>query len=566
MTSPWPPAPRRRRRARPSGSPDGSSPGAARAGRAAALVAALLLTPTRATPAADTPPCPEVAVSPSCHAGSPISWPHPAGGTLLLCREGPAAAFRLVEVDDGCRIRLEGRVHRGLRDGLFRWRDAAGRLRREQVFRAGRATGPLRLFAGSGALELEAHLVDGVLEGPWKRFHPVPAGRAAGTEDPHPAETGSYRAGRRDGLFRRYDPDGHLLAEDTWRDGRLEGPWRRYHPDGRVAASGARRAGEPEGVVRRFDREGRLVEETTWRAGVLHGLHRRFASSGAPLLEETWRRGRLHGVRRVWDEAGRLRREERYREGELDGVTRLFAPEGHLREEIHYRRGRRHGPTTLWHGPGRAALVGQYEDGRPVGVFTEQDPSGRVSAVREYGGPCEGGGVRVYEATPGARAEWCQRTGPDGSARKHGPWALYAPPGNPAETPPPEPGVVPDGWWTCWRERGPLLERGHYRDGRLDGPFERFAPDGTKLAEGRYADGRREGRWTFWHPNGALAERGTWKGGVRHGFFVQAGGWGAGIAEGEYRDGRRVGRWRFRPSDHGPARIVVYTPAGDATP
>ncbi len=531
-------------------------------GRAAALTPALLLALGCATRLPEVASCPELSAARPCTAGPPVPWPHPAGGTVLLCREAPEGVLRLAAADGECRLRLEGRLRHGRRDGVFRWRDAAGTVRREQAFEAGRASGLLRLFGASGLLELEAHLVEGVLEGPWTRFH---ARRAGDPGPPRPAETGSFRAGRRHGIFRRFDPEGLLLAEDTWREGRLEGPWRRFHPDGRVAAAGDRRAGETDGVVRRFDRRGRLVEETGYRAGVLHGVHRRLSSAGTAVLEETWRHGRLHGLRRVRDERGRLLREEAWRRGVLHGPTRLYAPEGHLREEIHYREGRRHGPYTLWHGPGRAARVGHYEDGRPVGVFTELDPSGLITAVREYGGDCGDGGIRIYEATPHARAGWCQRTGPDGTDRKHGPYALYAAPGREGEEPSPEPGPVPEGWWTRWRDRGPLLERAHYRDGRLDGPFERYAPGGRKIAEGHYAGGRRSGTWTFWHPNGALAERGRWKAGRRHGRFVHAGETGTVLAEGEYRDGRRVGRWRFRPADGGPVRTVLYTAAGERT-
>ena len=46
------------------------------------------------------------------------------------------------------------------------------------------------------------------------------------------------------------------------------------------------------------------------------------------------------------------------------------------------------------------------------------------------------------------------------------------------------------------------------RDGQRDGPCRRFYADGSKMAEGRYADGKMVGEWTFWLRDGALdAER-----------------------------------------------------------
>ena len=42
------------------------------------------------------------------------------------------------------------------------------------------------------------------------------------------------------------------------------------------------------------------------------------------------------------------------------------------------------------------------------------------------------------------------------------------------------------------------------RDGRRDGPCRRFYPDGSRMAEGRYAAGRMQGEWTFWGPDGRV--------------------------------------------------------------
>jgi antitoxin component YwqK of YwqJK toxin-antitoxin module len=73
-----------------------------------------------------------------------------------------------------------------------------------------------------------------------------------------------------------------------------------------------------------------------------------------------------------------------------------------------------------------------------------------------------------------------------------------------------------DAQTTYWAN-GHLQARTEVREGKPDGRCERFYPDGTKQAEGRYEAGRMEGEWLFWRADGTVdAERtGTYRDGVR---------------------------------------------------
>ncbi len=114
----------------------------------------------------------------------------------------------------------------------------------------------------------------------------------------------------------------------------------------------------------------------------------------------------------------------------------------------------------------------------------------------------------------------------------------------------------PDRAWYCVRP-----------DGTRNGPFIALFPDGTIEIEGSYKDGKLDGAWQRHHPGGALAETGAYAAGLRDGTWRQLG--PSGNLLGEYTLARGTGtqkRWLDDGSlysevalwngvPHGPSRI-----------
>jgi len=150
-------------------------------------------------------------------------------------------------------------------------------------------------------------------------------------------------------------------------------------------------------------------------------------------------------------------------------------------------------------------------------------------------------------------------------------------------------GEVAHGPYVRFHENGRPAAEGAYADGRLDGVWTSYWPDGTLRTRGEFLEGRRAGRWDSYHPGGQLASTGRYRLGLRDrkwvyldpagekleeesGFYRAAtelypsrerkllaevkdgrlhGRWiswwdnGRVQLEGRYRDGVREGRWRF---------------------
>jgi antitoxin component YwqK of YwqJK toxin-antitoxin module len=108
--------------------------------------------------------------------------------------------------------------------------------------------------------------------------------------------------------------------------------------------------------------------------------------------------------------------------------------------------------------------------------------------------PCPDGAKPMGAAPPNGQEKWCEKLDANGHPVKHGLFTLY------------------------WPNGTKMLE-GTYLDGKQDGLWTRFYPSGQRLAVDEYRSGAQEGRHVGWYPNGNESE------------------------EGQYHDGKREGRW-----------------------
>jgi hypothetical protein len=88
------------------------------------------------------------------------------------------------------------------------------------------------------AVEMEARLVDGRLDGPYERFY----------RDGSVFGRGAYRAGVWHGPFESFYRDGTLWMEGRYEHGALDGPYVAYREDGSVQERGTYAAGNPCGT------------------------------------------------------------------------------------------------------------------------------------------------------------------------------------------------------------------------------------------------------------------------------------------------------------------------------
>ncbi len=81
------------------------------------------------------------------------------------------------------------------------------------------------------------------------------------------------------------------------------------------------------------------------------------------------------------------------------------------------------------------------------------------------------------------------------------------------------------------------------KGGLMHGPFVRHHPNGSKAAEGHYANNLPDGNWIWWHPNGVEEAKGKYVKGKQTGSWTTWYDNGVRSEEGDYLQGRKQGTW-----------------------
>ena len=97
----------------------------------------------------------------------------------------------------------------------------------------------------------------------YKRFTDVPfTGKTTGKIQ------GTFRNGKKEGLWVRYYENGQLWYETTYKDGKWNGPWVGYYPDGQISSKGTHKDDKKVGLWVHHYKNGQIEEKGTYKDGV----------------------------------------------------------------------------------------------------------------------------------------------------------------------------------------------------------------------------------------------------------------------------------------------------------
>lgn len=173
--------------------------------------------------------------------------------------------------------------------------------------------GALRLIDGYRSEYILAEFKDGMYNGNYQHFK---------SNKLH--EAGTYREGRKEGVYREYYSDGVVVKKETpYTGGKLNGVVKTYYTDGNVESEKGYAMSVEEGVERRYDySSGEMITDRNYKAGKLDGAQRARISSNVGEYTEyaTYRAGRLVGDYAETFTDGTLRKQGQYNAaGEKDG-------------------------------------------------------------------------------------------------------------------------------------------------------------------------------------------------------------------------------------------------------
>lgn len=301
---------------------------------------------------------------------------------------------------------------------------------------------------------------DNNAQGIWKWFY----------DDGTLKQQGNFKNGRKNGIFKSFDPQGNLSKIEKFIDdvrqesaeevARLE-LRRDYFPDGKVKVEATYRKGVPEGIRREFNPEGEVVQSYTFSKGVVvaQGI-----VSNEGLNQGSWK---------TFYPDGKIKSEGGYANGNRVGEWIFYYPKGAVEQKGSYNNaGKPNGKWQWFYSSGQLLREENYRDGLRDGTLTEFSPEGNIIAQGDFIDNQEEGFWTIQ----------------NGLLREEGTFIE---------------GLM-SGSWKHFYPTGATAFEGNFVDDNANGKHTYFYPDGSKREEGTYLMGRRNGSWKKWNDDGTL--------------------------------------------------------------
>lgn len=302
------------------------------------------------------------------------------------------------------------------------------------------------------------------------------------------------------GSWKLFSPQGQSLAEGAFQFGMMEGPWRRWHPASREGVFAMQpfdqfqgpflssvnfTDGRMDGIWQIHDAGRTKIMEIPYELGRRQGTASWWWPNGQKMREIRFDRNLIDGYWIEWNQQGQvIRRDEYLRGRKLVRETEEFSPgqkrllawfvdaklkldgldnwwearpaaytatgeriqhgpvaswfeNGQPLMQGQFRAGKRHGSFSWWHANGQKQLAGQFEQGKKTGLWTWWHESGMKATEGRY-----------IDDVPTGTWTWWDAGGQVTDRKQMG---ENAPPGpeGPALEPAPKPenstGILPDG-------------------------------------------------------------------------------------------------------------------------
>ncbi|HMM11343.1 MAG TPA: toxin-antitoxin system YwqK family antitoxin [Bacteroidales bacterium] len=177
--------------------------------------------------------------------------------------------------------------------------------------------------------------------------------------------------------------------------------------------------------------------------------------------------------------------------------------------------GRKTGRWESRYPNGQLRYSGQFEQGRPIGEFRYYYESGELRAINTF----SPGGLRAMNKTFAANGLLIAQ-GLYFDQQKDSTWRFYSDTDGSLVSEDEYADNVQHGISrTFYPNAEQVAEITNWREGKKHGPWQKFFPDGSLMAEGSFSDDQPDGPVVFYHPNGKVHIRGAYFHGLKVGLW-----------------------------------------------
>lgn len=308
--------------------------------------------------------------------------------------------------------------------------------------------GEHRLVDGANSEYIEAYYKEGLMDGDFRcvKYNQL-------------YETGSYKEGVKNGLFREYYSDGSSVKKESmYLDGQLNGEVKQFYTNGSVELERNFKNGLQQGLERAYSYpDGKITRDHHYENGKLHGVQTTCITGSVEYTEvATYLQGRLNGEFSQTYPDGSLKAKGQYLDGKATGEWVWGREGGVLLRKAHYVDDQLEGEEITYYDNGTPEKVVMYRKGKKNGLSTQYDYlTGEAKKITTYQ-----------------------------EDQKQGPESIYC-------------NNLHDRYW----------EITPYQRGVAEGVFEAYyvPEEGGKLKEkGAFSKGRRIGHWISYKPDGSV--------------------------------------------------------------
>ncbi len=309
-----------------------------------------------------------------------------------------------------------------------------------------------------------------------------------------------------------------------------------YGLSGRKTAEGSyNKAGKKDGIWRYYHPNGRLKEKQRMEDGEGVDTSYMYQTNGLLRLKIPFKDGKINGIVSIYNN-GVLTKKLPYDNGDVgSGKLYIYHPIGTIDRKYDVVEGKANGDFKSLYDSGETYQTGTFKDGDLQGEKITYFKSGEISYVENYVDNKRDGEYISYFRNGQILAKGLYKEG-----NKIGAWEYYYRNGNKSKEQNfdekgkengQEVEYTKGGWklsehsfnkgvvdaYKFYNEKGEILSQGERKRGQLK--YISYYQNGIKSTEGQFNKDGRDGEWKFYRYNGALKSTKNYKNGKQVGEF-----------------------------------------------
>ncbi len=313
-------------------------------------------------------------------------------------------------------VQKEQKINRkdaaGLKQGMWQEFYPSGMLKTEVNYTDDKMNGYYKEYSAKGSLLNTTKYINGVLQTNVPELAKLDV-KTTYYDNGAVKFTATYKDGVAEGIQREFSPEGKVIAAKVFVEGMLtgegildtagrqQGPWVEYHPNGQIKSKGEYLNGRRIGEWIFYYANGKVEQKGKYdKKGKAQGPWKWYYETGNLWREETYRNDLQDGTMTEYSDNGpdsvKVITKGDYVDGLKEGPWMLELPD--YREEGSYKADLRDGEWKHYYTiTNKPRFTGKFLDGVPDGLQVFYYPDGRERQTGKYVGGLKEGEWKFYD-------------------------------------------------------------------------------------------------------------------------------------------------------------------------